>query len=99
MAVHEAGHRVTTARVPYPPTLGMRFSNRWPAGIAQDAEGLPAERLEERTRKMARRGAKIGRKVKPAGEDPFGARMRRWFDDYDVLVTPVLTRPPVHIGT
>ena len=95
----EAGHRVTTARVPYPPTLGMRFSNRWLAGIAQDAEGLPAERLEERTRKMARRGAKIGPRVKPAGEDPFGARMRRWFADYDVLVTPVLTRPPVHIGT
>jgi len=98
-ALHEAGHRVTQARVPYPPTIGMRFSNRWLAGIAQDAQHLPADKLEERTRKMAKRGAKIARKVRPAAEDPFGERMRRWFGDYDALVTPTLTRPPVPIGT
>lgn len=97
-ALEEAGHDVTEAHVPYPPTLGMRFSNRWLAGIAQDAQGLAADRLEDRTRTMARRGAKIARKVKPAAEDPFGERMRRWFADYDVLVTPTLTRPPVPIG-
>src|SRR5581483_6215996 len=34
-----------------------------------------------------------------AADDPFGARMRSWFADYDALVTPVLTRPPVPIGT
>ena len=93
------GHSVTKARVPYPATLGMRFSNRWLAGIAADAEGLPAEKLEARTQKMMRRGAKIAHKVKPAAADPFGARMREWFADYDVLVTPVLSRPPVPIGT
>jgi amidase len=98
-ALHEAGHRVTQARVHYPPTLGMRFSNRWLAGIAQDAQHLPADKLEERTRKMAMRGAKIARKVKPAADDPFGERMSRWFGDYDALVTPTLTRPPVPIGT
>ncbi len=98
-ALQDAGHRVTQARVPYPPTLGMRFSSRWLAGIAQDAQPLAADKLEERTRKMAKRGAKIARKVKPAADDPFGARMRSWFADYDALVTPVLTRPPVPIGT
>ena len=94
----EAGHDVTPARVPYPPTLGMRFGSRWLAGIAQDVRGLPADRLEDRTRKMARRGAKTAHKVKPAADDPFGERMRNWFADYDVLVTPVLTRPPAPIG-
>ena len=98
-ALEEAGHDVTQARVPYPPTLGMHFSNRWLVGIAEDVQGLPAERLEDRTRKMARRGAKIAHKVKPAADDPFGERMRRWFADYDVLVTPTLTRPPAPIGT
>ena len=94
-----AGHNVRRARVPYPPTLGMRFSNRWLAGIAADAVELPQERLEARTRSMVRRGTKLGRKVKPAAADPFGGRMRRWFDDHDVLITPVLTRPPVPIGS
>jgi hypothetical protein len=31
--------------------------------------------------------AKIAHKVKPAADDPFGERMRRWFADYDALVT------------
>lgn len=98
-ALTDTGHRVTKARVPYPATIGIRFSNRWLAGIAKDAEDLPVDILEERTRKMAKRGAKIARKVKPAADDPFGARMREWFADYDVLVTPTLSRPPVPIGT
>ena len=94
-----AGHTVRRARVPYPPTVGMRFSNRWLAGIAADAAGLPQEGLEARTRAMVRRGNKLAGKVKPAAADPFGERMRRWFADHDVLVTPVLTRPPVPIGS
>src|SRR5581483_793085 len=98
-ALESAGHAVRRARVPYPPTLGMRFSNRWLAGIAEDARDLPAERLEERTRKMARRGEKLAKKVKPAAEDQFGGRMRAWFADYDVLITPTLSRPPVPVGT
>jgi amidase len=98
-ALAAAGHTVTKARVPYPPTIGMRFSNRWLAGIAQDAGGLPADTLEERTRKMAKRGTKLAKKVKPAAADPFGARMREWFADFDVLITPTLSRPPVPIGT
>lgn len=97
-ALEAAGHHVAKARVPYPATIGMRFSNRWLAGIAQDADALPADKLEERTRRMARRGAKLARKVRPASEDPFGAKMREWFSDYDVLVTPTLSRPPVPIG-
>jgi amidase len=96
--LQEAGHDAKQARVPYSPTLGMRFSSRWLAGIAQDAQGLPTERLEDRTRKMARRGAKIAHKVQPAADDPFGERMRRWFADYDALITPTLARPPVPIG-
>src|SRR5579871_3042707 len=97
--LEDAGHSVTKARVPYPPTLGMRFSNLWLAGIAQDADTLPTAKLEARTQKMAKRGAKLQKKVTPAAGDPFGARMREWFADYDVLITPTLSRPPVPIGT
>lgn len=76
----------------------MRFSNRWLAGIAADARDLPEHMLEVRTRAMVKRGAKLSRKVTPAAADPFGDRMRRWAN-HDVLITPVLTRPPVEIGT
>jgi len=96
--LRDAGHMLIPARPPYPPTLGMRFSNRWLAGIADDTLSLPVDALEERTRKMARRGRRIARRVKPAGADPFSTRIAAWFEDYDLLLTPTLTRPAVPIG-
>jgi amidase len=45
---------------------------------------------------MARRGR---RGAKPAGSDSFGTRIRAWFEEYDALLTPTLTRPAVPIGT
>ena len=72
--------------------------SRWLAGIAQDAAGLPAEALEERTAKMARRGGRMARKVKPASADPFAARAARWISGFDALIMPTLARA-VPIGT
>ena len=94
-----AGHTLTPARPPYPVDLGLRFSNRWLAGIAEDAEGLPDDALEERTRRMARRGRRIAHKVEPALADPFVGRMAGWFEGYDALLTPTLARGPVPLGT
>jgi amidase len=73
--------------------------SRWLAGIAQDAAGLPAGALEERTAKMARRGQRTARTVKPASADPFAARAARWISSFDALITPTLARPAVPIGT
>lgn len=94
-----AGHTLSSAQPPYSPTLGIRFGNRWLAGIAEDAAGLGVDALEERTRRMVRRGRRIARRVKPAAADPFARRAGRWFESYDVLLTPTLTRTPVPIGT
>jgi amidase len=95
----EAGHTLISAEPPYPPTLAIHFGNRWLAGIAEDAASLAVDRLEERTRRMVRHGRQIARWVKPAEADSFVRRMGRWFESYDVLLTPTLTRAPVRIGT
>ena len=94
------GHDVQEADPPYPPDLGIRFMRRWLAGIAIDAEGLPVERLEGRTRSMVRWGRFLRRAgwAKPAAADPFGAKAMAWFEDFDVLVMPTLAEPPVPIG-
>jgi len=70
-ALREAGHTLVQARPPIPATMGLRFSSRWLAGIAEDTEGLPAGAMEQRTQKMARRGRRLSRRVKPAAADPF----------------------------
>ncbi len=95
----EAGHTMVAARPPYPLTLGLRFSNRWLAGIAEDAEQLDLDALEDRTRRMVRRGRRVRRRVAAASDDPFAARMTAWMEDFDLLVTPALARGPVRIGT
>ena len=87
------------AKPPIPANLGLKFMSRWLAGIAEDTAGLPAEALEERTVKMARRGQRIARKVKPASADPFAARAAQWINDFDALIMPTLTRLAVPIGT
>lgn len=87
------------ATPPYPANLGLRFAERWLAGIAEDAEGLAPGQLEIRTRKMAERGRRVAPKTKPAAQDPFAAAAAAWFADYDALLTPTLARAAVPIGT
>jgi amidase len=94
-----AGHTVTWDRPPYPASLGLRFSQRWLAGIAEDAQDLPADALEARTRAMVRRGQRAARRVRPAAADPFAARAADWLGRYDVLLTPTLARAAVPLGT
>jgi amidase len=98
-ALAGAGHTLVPAKPPYPPDLGMRYSSRWLAGIAEDAEGLAIEQLEDRTQKMVRRGRRIAGKTKPAVADPFGAAAAAWFADYDAFLTPTIARGAVPVGT
>jgi amidase len=94
-----AGHTVTRARPPYPASLGLRFSSRWLAGIAEDARDLRADALEARTQAMVRRGRRAAKRVRPASDDPFAARAADWLGHYDALLTPTLARPAVPLGT
>jgi amidase len=73
---------------------------RWLAGISADAEGLPGERLERRTRSMARWGRFLRRAglAKPAASDPFRAKATAWFESFDLLIMPTLAEEPVLLG-
>lgn len=93
-----AGHHVRRTTPPYPLTP-FEFINLWQAGIAQDAEELDHERLEPRTRALARRGRRSKSKVRPVPATRFAARMAGWFQDHDVLLAPILATPAVPIGT
>jgi amidase len=95
-----AGHTVTEVTIPYG-AAAKALTIRYLAGIRDGADGTDdPSRLEQRTRAIAR----LGR--------PFGARSvawaqragRRWgervHDDLgvDILLTPVMSGPPVEIG-
>ena len=95
--LRDAGHTVVEAAPPYPADFALRFSKRWLAGIARDAEGREG-RLEARTQKMVRRGRRLARKVRPASSDGFVRAARDWFKAYDAFVTPTLSRGPVPLG-
>jgi amidase len=99
-ALRGAGHRVDTADPPWRTGDANAFLYRTFLGCAEDADGLPAEALEPRTRAEAR----IGRVLRRVGPSPSGpparalARYRAWFEDHDVLLTPTLATPPLRVG-
>lgn len=74
---------------------------RYLGGIADDAAAMAhPERLERRTRDMARLG-RLGRPLlarSRAGEPAIRARLAALWQDVDVLLTPALATPPLPIG-
>jgi amidase len=93
------GHEVAQSDPPYPALSPA--PTRYLAGIAQDAgERVERpERLQRRTKGMARMGDAIPRAVLDWAlrEDDTG-RMRPFFERHDVLLTPVNAVPPVRAG-
>jgi amidase len=75
---------------------------RYVAGVRDDARAIAhPERLERRTRGMARLGDVLGDRLLEramAGEAEFTRRLNRVFDDHDVLITPATATPPPRIG-
>ncbi|HWX97387.1 MAG TPA: amidase [Solirubrobacteraceae bacterium] len=75
---------------------------RYLRGIHDDARELPhPERLERRTRGMARLGALIPPALLErslANEQEFTRRMNRVLEDHDVLITPTTATPPPRVG-
>jgi amidase len=107
-AVHETGellrslgHEVRERE----PDYGLLILNvvaRYLRGIHDDVASVPhPDRLERRTRGMGRLGALVTPATLArarAAEPRLAARVNRIFDDHDVLIAPVTTRPAVEVG-
>jgi amidase len=82
--------------------VGNDITPRYLGGIAEDGAAVPhPERLEPRTRGMIRLGRMLpGRAVNKAleREAEHAARLNAIFDDFDVLLTPVVGIPAPEVG-
>ena len=96
------GHDVTERDPDYGLGTLLTLIPRYVRGISDDARALPhPERLERRTRGMARLGALIPPALMQrslAGEAEFTRRLNGVLEDHDVLLTPSTATPPPRIG-
>ena len=94
-----AGHTVVRRDPPITPGAAAGALVRWMAGAEDDAEFLGIDRaaLQPRSRTHARVGRAVRRLglVRPRTQERFRERMAEFFDDVDVLLTPVTTGPPL----
>ena len=92
-ALRAAGHIVTEATLPYDPNP-LPLLARWFAGTEADARALDQALLNPRTRTHARLGRFV-RRVGLLSSKPVErsrAKITRFFDDYDLLITPTLAQ-------
>ncbi|RBY91304.1 amidase [Blastococcus sp. TF02A-30] len=98
-ALTAAGHTVVRRDPPITPGAAAGALARWMAGAEDDAEHLGLDRaaLQPRSRTHARIGRLVRRAglVRPAAQERFRERMTGFFDDVDLLLTPVTTGPPL----
>ncbi|MCZ2860235.1 amidase [Blastococcus sp. VKM Ac-2987] len=94
-----AGHTVVRRTPPITPAAAFGAVVRWMAGAEDDAEflGIPRAELQARSRTHARMGRVVRRLglVRPRTQERFRERMIGFFDDVDLLLTPVTTGPPL----
>lgn len=98
----DVGHHVSRRDPPAPPLDGLHIVAAWGRGAAGDldtllAAGADPTRFEQRTRAHARMGrlmARVGLGG-PESRARIRIRLRAFFDNVDVLVTPTLARPAV----
>ncbi|WP_082966208.1 amidase [Mycobacterium sp. E1214] len=99
----DLGHDVVAADPDYPAAaIPANFLPRYLRGIYDDADALPhPERLERRTRSMARLGSFFSdarMAAIRAAEAAVSSRVQAIFDDVDVVVTPGTATGPSRIG-
>ncbi|HYM55312.1 MAG TPA: amidase [Solirubrobacteraceae bacterium] len=96
------GHEVSERDPDYGPGAIPAVLVRYLSGAHEDAAALPhPERLERRTRALARLGGLIPVGLLErslAGEAELAARVGRVLEDHDVLMTPATATPPPRIG-
>ncbi|MCZ2850611.1 amidase [Modestobacter sp. VKM Ac-2978] len=94
-----AGHVVVEKEPLITPAAAVGTITRWLAGADSDAEalGLDRQALEPRSRTHARLGRWVRRAglVRPKTAAAFRARMADFFSDVDVLLSPVVSGPPL----
>ncbi|SNR29379.1 amidase [Blastococcus mobilis] len=94
-----AGHTVVRREAPITPAAAAGALTRWMVGADNDAEhlGLDRQALQPRSRTHARIGRFVRRAglVRPRTAERFRERMVAFFDDVDVLLSPVTTGPPL----
>ncbi|HEY2447943.1 MAG TPA: amidase [Mycobacterium sp.] len=101
--LRELGHDVVVRDPDYPPAaIYANFLPRYFRGIYNDVHALPhQDRLEKRTRSMARIGSLLtDRRMATvrAGESAVAARIQSIFDDIDVVITPGNATGPSRVG-
>ncbi|HLM07287.1 MAG TPA: amidase family protein [Blastococcus sp.] len=94
-----AGHTVVRKNPPITPGAAAGAMARWMAGADADAEYLDLDRaaLQPRSRTHARIGRLVRRAglVRPRTAERFRERMVTFFQDVDLLLSPVTTGPPL----
>jgi amidase len=94
-----AGHTVVRRDPPISTGAAVGGLARWMAGAEDDAAHLGIDRsaLQPRSRTHARVGRMVRRVglVRPRTAERFRERMVAWFDDVDLLLSPVTTGPPL----
>jgi amidase len=94
-----AGHTVVRKDPVITPAAALGTVARWLAGADADAEALGLERaaMEPRSRTHARLGRWVRRAglARPRSMAAFRERMAGFFTDVDVLLTPVVSGPPL----
>ena len=101
--LRDLGHHVVTRDPDYPAAaIPANYLPRYFRGIYNDVRALPhPDRLEARTRKMARIGSLLSQRrmaAVRAGESALAARIQSIFDDVDVVITPGNATGPSRIG-
>ncbi|MGY2079404.1 amidase [Modestobacter sp. SYSU DS0657] len=94
-----AGHTVVRREPPITPAAAAAVVARWLAGPVTDADALGVDRraLEPRHRVHTRLGRFVQRAhlLRPGALAAFRARMADFFTEVDVLLTPVVSGPPL----
>ena len=93
-----AGHRVELADPPYAQRFARVVVARWFSAPADELPALDLARLEPRTRRHARIGLALGRILRPPRDEDrerWRAHLAPFFEAHDVLLTPVLSGPPL----
>jgi amidase len=101
--LRELGHDVVVRDPDYPPAaIYANYLPRYFRGIYNDVRALPhQDRLEKRTRNMARIGSLLSDRrmaAVRAEESALAARIQSIFDDVDVVITPGNATGPSRIG-
>ena len=96
--LRDAGHRVSEDSPAYGQRTMPSAIARWFAGTTIDVDELPGrDLLQARTRRHAAAGRALRRLgfPKEKGRQRWQQTAQRFFDSYDVLVTPGLAQPPI----